>query len=106
VVRQITRVVDGDHVTWKRDGKPFAGTTIKLDSKANPSTIDVTPDGGADRDRAVLGIYRLEGDTLTICMAAAQADRPNAFESPAGSKRSVMVFRRVDSQNPGEPSPK
>ncbi len=95
IVAEITRVVDGEHVTWKRVGKPFAGTTVKLDPSANPKAIDVTPDGGGSRDKPVLGIYKLDGDSLTICMADADLPRPVGFSSAKGSKQTLMVFRRV-----------
>ncbi len=95
VVATITRTVDGDHVTWKRDGKPFAGTRVRLDPSADPKAINVTPDGGPHQDKPVLGIYKLEGDELTIGMADAGASRPKEFSSPKGSKRTLMTFRRV-----------
>jgi uncharacterized protein (TIGR03067 family) len=95
VVATITRVVEGDNVVWKRAGKPFAGTSVRLDPKADPKTIDVRPDGGPSRDTPVLGIYKLDGDDLTICMADAGATRPKEFSSPKGSKRTLMTFRRT-----------
>lgn len=95
VARSIRRVVEGDHVVWRRDGKSFAGTRIELDARREPATIDVIPDGGANRGRRAPGIYRLDGDTLTICMAPPDGERPEAFEAPAGSGRSLMSFRRV-----------
>jgi uncharacterized protein (TIGR03067 family) len=103
IVETITRTMDGDHVVWKRSGKPFAGTTIKLDPSTDPKSIDVTPDGGPDRDKPVLGIYKLVGDSLTICMADAGGPRPKEFSSPKGSKRTLMSFRRADRLPKGQP---
>jgi uncharacterized protein (TIGR03067 family) len=94
LVDSIVRVVEGDHVVWKRDGKSFAGTTVALDPSKDPATIDVTPDGGPSRGERVLGIYQLDGDALTICMADPGRDRPRAFEAPEGSKQTLMTFRR------------
>jgi uncharacterized protein (TIGR03067 family) len=95
VARTIVREVTGDHVVWKRAGKSFAGTTVVLDPSKTPHAIDVIPDGGRDRDKHVLGIYKLEGDTLTIGMADPDRPRPAGFEAPAGNGLTLMTFQRV-----------
>jgi uncharacterized protein (TIGR03067 family) len=94
IVNSIRRVVKGDHVVWKRDGKNFAGTTVELDPDAAPKTIDVIPDGGKSRGKRVLGIYKLDGDILTICMAGVDQDRPKEFDARKGSGRTLMTFKR------------
>ena len=95
VARTIVREVEGNHVVWKRAGKSFAGTTVVLDPTKEPHTIDVVPDGGRARGKAVVGIYNLEGDILTICMADADKPRPTALAAPAGTGLTLMTFRRV-----------
>ena len=94
IVRTITRTVEGDHVVWKRDGKNFAGTTVVLDPGQAPKTIDVIPDGGPSRGKRVLGIYKLEDDTLTLCMADADQPRPREFKAEKGTRQTLMIFRR------------
>src|SRR3954471_23096035 len=49
ICKQIKRVVRGNHVVWKRNGKSFAGTTIEVDASKQPMTIDVIPDGGPSK---------------------------------------------------------
>lgn len=94
IAASITRVVEGDHVAWYRDGKSFAGTTVVLDPSKPPPALDVTSDGGPQRGRVIRGIYRLEGDELTICMAAPEAPRPTTFDASKGSGQTLMTFRR------------
>jgi len=94
IVRSITRTVEKDHVTWKREGKNFAGTGLVLDPTQKPPTLDVIPDGGPSRGKQVLGIYKLEGDRLTICMADAEQPRPRDFKAEKGSRQTLMVFTR------------
>jgi len=94
VVRSVTREVDGDRVVWRRDGKSFSASTIVLDSKAEPKTIDIHADGGPGRDKVVRGIYELEGDRLTICTADPDEPRPEAFRADAGDSWTLMVFKR------------
>ena len=43
------------------------------------------PAGGKDRGERVLGIYKLEGDRLTICRAAPGKPRPSEFKAEKGS---------------------
>ncbi len=95
VVAPIRRVVEEDHVVWRRDGKNFAGTKFEVDPSKSPRAIDLIPDGGPARDRRVLGIYRLDGDDLTICVADPGGPRPSAFEAGPGSKQTLQTFRRV-----------
>jgi uncharacterized protein (TIGR03067 family) len=94
IVRSITRTVEGDHVVWKRDGKSFAGTTVVLDPGQNPRAIDVLPDGGPSRGKRVLGIYKIENDTLILCTADPDQPRPRDFKAEKGSKHTLMVFKR------------
>jgi uncharacterized protein (TIGR03067 family) len=44
-------------------GGPQSTATYKLDPSKNPKEIDITEKG-----KTVLGIYAIDGDTLTICV--------------------------------------
>jgi uncharacterized protein (TIGR03067 family) len=94
IARSIQRIVTEDHVVWERQGKRFAGTKIELDPTADPKKIDVIPDGGRNRGERIQGIYKLDGDRLTICMAAAGQPRPKEFNAEKGSGWTVQTFER------------
>jgi uncharacterized protein (TIGR03067 family) len=99
IVRSIKRIVTGDHVVWQRNGKQFAGTKVLLDATKDPKTIDVIPDGGRNRGERILGIYKLDRDTLMICMAAADQPRPKDFKAEKGSGWTVQTFTREKPTN-------
>jgi uncharacterized protein (TIGR03067 family) len=97
IVRSIKRIVTADHAVWERNGKRFAGTKVVLDPTGEPKTIDVIPDGGQNRGERIPGIYRLAGDTLTICMAKAGQPRPKEFKAEKGSGWTLQTFHREPS---------
>jgi uncharacterized protein (TIGR03067 family) len=48
-----------------------------------------------DQDRAEVGIYKLDGNSLTLCFAAPGEPRPVAFTSGEESKNWVIVLKRA-----------
>ncbi len=98
LLTEMERVVEGDHVVWRRQGKNFAGTTMILDPKADPKTIDLIPDGGRSRGKVVKGIYRWDGDRFVLCNGDPDAPRPTEFSAPKGSRRTLMTFEKRPAQ--------
>ncbi len=94
VMASILRTVEGERVVWTREGKSFSATGLMLDPKADPPAIDVIPEGGPHRDKHVLGIYRLEGTKLTLCMADPDMPRPDTFDAGPDSHRTLIILER------------
>ncbi len=80
---------DGKFTADTNKGKKMAGT-FKLDPSRKPREITTTTD-----DKNHLGIYKLEGDTLTICLPQGEgAARPTEFDSTRGGKILLVVLKR------------
>jgi uncharacterized protein (TIGR03067 family) len=94
-MKGIQLVIDAEGKTQaRRDGSVFIASTTRIDPTAKPKTIDITFTEGEGTGKTALGIYNLEGETLTICRAAPGKDRPTEFTGKAGSGLTLMTFQR------------
>lgn len=94
----IELVFDGDRVLERgsQGGAAYAGeSSLTIDPKREPRRIDFTPTQGALAGRPLLGIYTLDGDTLTICRARPGADRPREFAAKEGSGIELLTLQRL-----------
>jgi uncharacterized protein (TIGR03067 family) len=87
---------EGKWVT-RRDGQELAtglDRRVEFDAKAAQPTIELilNPQVATSRYQ---GIYKIEGDTLTICASRGKVERPTTFESPEGSGITLYVLKRV-----------
>jgi uncharacterized protein (TIGR03067 family) len=89
-----THDADGKYTITPVGGDTMIGT-YTLDATHSPVTIDMKPAGGRYKDKTLLGIAKLEGDTLTVCFAEPGKDRPAKFESAPGSGLVLAVHKKV-----------
>lgn len=79
-------------ITPAKDSKaPPTDGTFTVD--AEKKTIDMKPSSGNFKGKTLQGIYKLDGDTLTV--AFGDKERPKGFESKEGSGVVVAVMKKA-----------
>ena len=82
--------VKGDKYTFSAGDSTEEGT-IKLDTEKKPATLDFDITAGNDKGKQQIGIYKVEKDGITICLARpGEKDRPTEF-SAAGDKGHILI---------------
>lgn len=88
-------VFEGDAYEIRNGKDLHVAAKIKLEPTKAPKWFDLTitsPIGSAGENQ--LGLYKIEGDTLTICVADFDAKRPTEFASKEGSGTILVTYKR------------
>jgi uncharacterized protein (TIGR03067 family) len=85
--------IKGDKYTLD-DGKEKRTGTLKLDATKTPKTLDIISDSGPNKGKTLKGIYKIEDDTFTYCVAGPDKDRPTEFSAKEGSGHALTVNKR------------
>jgi uncharacterized protein (TIGR03067 family) len=90
-----TFAADGK-LTVKEGPREKADTgSYKIDPQKSPAELDIIPPEDK-KEGPIQGIYKLDGDTLTICFGRGTGGgRPTKFESPEGSETILMTLKRM-----------
>jgi uncharacterized protein (TIGR03067 family) len=94
----IERTIEGRNYTvtvQSDEGEQVLAGTLKIDSTKKPKTIDATRTQGSDSDKAMLGIYELEGDKQKVCFAPPGKNRPTEFTSKAGTGHVLTIWQKA-----------
>jgi|SRR5579864_205066 len=87
-------------LTDRRQYTLTAGSEVEsgiflFDQRKRPRQIEFSPSEGSSRGMKLFGIYKLEGDTLTVCFAGPGKPRPTEFTTKSGSGQVLYVMKRM-----------
>jgi uncharacterized protein (TIGR03067 family) len=94
MVRMGRRTVEGNDMTVTFGREVYSKGKYSVDSSKSPATIDIYNTGGANAGKVQYGIYALQGNALTLSLAAPGSERPVDWTSTAGDGRTVVVWTR------------
>ncbi len=78
------------HIMTTSGGPKQDRLTIETDGSKKPAEINFKEMDG----KTSLGIYKIEGDTLTICLTRPGEPRPKEFASKPDSKTALIVLTK------------
>lgn len=83
------------HFKKGKDGEEKTATIV-LQTDAKPIAIDLTPKDGPDAGKPMLGILKVEKETVTLCWQdrSDKAERPKEFTSTKENKQFLIVMKK------------
>lgn len=84
--------IKDDHYTVMAESKDEG--TLKLDAGKSPKTMEIKGTQGPNQGKTIPAIYKIEGDTLTICYNLGGKDFPTEFVSKTGTKLFLVEYKR------------
>jgi uncharacterized protein (TIGR03067 family) len=103
-------LIDGDRFRTESPEAIHEGV-FNIDVEAEPHAIDIEFVEGPESGNTNHGIFRVDGDTLEICLDTSGAPRPATFHVAPGTHHAFEVLRRSSRARPesvtgGTPQPR
>jgi uncharacterized protein (TIGR03067 family) len=86
-------IIDGDRFTTFAMGATYAGA-FSVNTKNNPSSIDMNFTAGPEKGNTSLGIYEINGDSWKLCLTISGKTRPVKFATSPKSGHALETLVR------------
>jgi uncharacterized protein (TIGR03067 family) len=87
----------GNKMTATKGGKDDV-IDVAYDTSKSPAHLTTTEKKPSGQTEKTYGIYKIEGDTLTICVTkgreSKEEDRPKEFKTAKGGKEFLMTLKK------------
>ncbi|HQR07602.1 MAG TPA: TIGR03067 domain-containing protein [Gemmatales bacterium] len=83
---------DGRYTVMVGQGKDEG--TAKIDSSKTPKTMEITGTDGPNKGKTFLAIYKLDGDSLSICYDLSGKAYPTEFKTKPDTKLFLVEYKR------------
>jgi len=90
-----TIVLKGKRFTSTGMGATYKGT-VEIDETRKPKSFDLLFSAGPEKGNRNPGIYKLDADKWTICLATRGDQRPRKFATSTGSGYALETLKRGD----------
>lgn len=89
----VTLTLENGKYTLKAESEDKG--TYKLDAARKPKEVDIKGTEGPNKGKTVLGIYKLDGDTMTVCYdLSGKGTRPTEFKTTPGTQLFLATYKR------------
>jgi len=86
---------DGKWTMYRVGSPETPNRKYVVDVKARLHTIDLGPDPDSKITSSYEGVFKIEGDTLTLCHSVGRHPRPKGFTVSDDESVSLFVMKRV-----------
>ena len=71
--------------------------TFTVDEGKKPKAMDIKPGDGPNAGKTIHAIYELDGDTMKVCYAPPEKDRPMSFATKDKAGYALIEYKREKS---------
>ncbi len=93
VFNSMELTLKGDTYFLRSNEAPDRGV-LRVDTTAEPMTMDITGTEGPNKGRTILAIFEQKGDTMTVCYDLSGSSRPADFKTTPQSRLFLVTYRR------------